>query len=137
MGLREVTQVYVVLCMTATFFGIFDPKTRGFEEIVATPRGQRNIADEVCVARAPGGDLVALIRSNVDPQLCQIASKDEGRTWAKARTSGSPSQFTPADLITLQNGWLLASFSFRERRNERLVVSRDGGRPCCFHGCRL
>ena len=113
---------------TATFFGIFDPKTRSFEEIVATPRGQRNIADELCVARAPGGDLVALIRSNVDPQLFQIVSKDKGRTWSKAVTSGIPSQFTPADLITLENGWLLASFSFRERRNERLVVSRDGGR---------
>lgn len=112
----------------ATFFAIFDPKTRQFEEIAVTPRGQRNIADEVCVARASDGHLVALIRSNVDPQLFQIESRDEGRTWSKARPNGIPSQFTPADLIRLDRGWLVASFSFRERRNERLVVSRDGGK---------
>jgi len=110
---------------TATYFSIYDPKTGKFEEIAATPRGRRNIADEVAVTRAPNGDLVALIRSNTDPTLWQIVSKDDGRTWSPARPTNIPSQFTPADLITLTNGWLLCSFSFRERRNERLVVSRD------------
>lgn len=113
---------------TATYFSTYDPETRAFEEIVATPRGQRNIADEVAVTRAPNGDLVALIRSNTDPTLFQIVSGDNGRTWSPARMTNIPSQFTPADLITLSNGWLLCSFSFRERRNERLLVSRDNGK---------
>ncbi len=113
---------------TATYFSIYDPKTGALEEITATPRGQRNIADEVAVTRAANGDLVALIRSNVDPTLWQIVSKDNGRTWSPARRTNIPSQYTPADLITLSNGWLLCSFSFRERHNERLVVSRDNGK---------
>lgn len=112
----------------ATFFAILDPETRLFDEVAATPRGQRNVADEVTVTRAADGRLVALIRSNVDPELFQIESSDEGRTWSAARMNGIPSQFTPADLITLVDGRLLCSFSFRERRNERLVVSRDHGR---------
>jgi len=112
---------------TATYFSIYDPKAGFFEEIAATPRGQRNIADEVAVTRAADGNLVALIRSNTDPTLWKIVSKDNGRTWSPARPTNIPSQFTPADLITLKNGWLLCSFSFRERRNERLVVSRDNG----------
>ena len=111
----------------SSYFSLYDPKTKTFEEIAATPFGQRNIADETAVARAANGQLVALIRSNTDPALWQIVSKDHGRTWSKARLTQIPSQFTPADLITLHNGWLLCGFSFRERRNERLVVSRDNG----------
>lgn len=111
----------------SSFFAIFDPKTRTFEEIAATERGKRALADETAVVRAANGDLVALVRSNWDPELFQIVSKDNGRTWSKPRNSGIPSQFTPADVIQLDNGWLAASFSFRERRNERLVVSRDHG----------
>jgi len=112
---------------TATFFSIYDPKTKDFQEILATPRGKRNMADEVAVTRAPNGHLVALIRSQSDPAFWQIASRDNGQTWSSPELSDIPSQFTPADLITLDNGWLLCSFSFRERRNERLVVSRDNG----------
>lgn len=111
----------------SSFFSIYDPKTRTFEEIAATPRGNRPLADETAVERAANGDLVALIRSNWDPEFFQIVSKDNGRTWSEPQTCGIPSQFTPADLVRLQNGWLVASFSFRERRNERLVVSRDNG----------
>lgn len=106
---------------------LYDPKTQSFEEIAATPRGNRPLADETAVERAANGDLIALIRSNWDPELFAIVSKDHGRTWSEPRKSGIPSQFTPADLIRLQNGWLAASFSFRERRDERLVVSRDHG----------
>lgn len=113
---------------TATFFSRYDPKTKQFVQITATPPGQRNIADEVCVARAPDGTLVALIRSNTDPALFSITSTDEGRTWSEARPTEIPSQFTPADLVRLSDGRLVASFSFRERRDERLVVSRDNGR---------
>jgi hypothetical protein len=112
---------------TATYFSLYDTRTGNFEEITATPPGQRNVADEVAVTLAPNGDLVALIRSNSDPALWQMVSKDKGRTWSLPWLTEIPSQFTPADLITLNNGWLLCSFSFRERRNERLVVSRDNG----------
>ncbi len=112
---------------TATWFSLFDPATGEFEEVQATPTGRREMADEVAVTRAPNGDLVALIRSPSDPELYQVVSRDEGRTWSEPRLSGIPSQFTPCDLITLADGRLLCSFSFRERRDERLVVSRDNG----------
>ena len=111
----------------ASFFAIFDPKTGAAEEIAATPRGQRNVADETAVVRAANGDLVALIRSNDDPELFQCVSKDSGRTWSKCVPSGIPSQFTPADLIRLGDGRLAATFSFRERRDERMVLSGDHG----------
>ncbi len=110
------------------FFAIYDPKAGKFDEIAATPHGQRNLADETSVTMTADGRLVALIRSNVDPQLFQTTSDDDGRTWSKAVMCGIPSQFTPADLITLDDGRLVASFSFRDRRDERLVVSRDGGK---------
>ncbi|MGQ9729722.1 MAG: sialidase family protein [Candidatus Zipacnadales bacterium] len=112
---------------TATWFTLFDRQTGDFEEIQATPAGRREMADEVAVTRAPDGKLVALIRSPSDPALWQITSSDEGRTWSEPWLSAIPSQFTPCDLITLRDGRLLCSFSFRERCNERLVVSRDGG----------
>jgi len=111
----------------SSYFCIYDPGSGSFEEIAATPLCQRNVADETAVVRAANRDLVALIRSNTDPALFQIVSKDDGRTWSAPRLTSIPSQFTPADLVTLHNGWLLCSFSFRERRNERLVVSRDNG----------
>lgn len=111
----------------ASFFSIYDSKTGQFEEIAATPRGNRNLADETAVTATADGRLVALVRSNVDPQLFQITSSDGGRTWTAPVKSGIPSQFTPADLVTLDNGWLVAGFSFRDRRDERLAVSRDGG----------
>jgi hypothetical protein len=112
---------------TATWFSLFDPATDESEEVQATPTGRREMADEVAVTRAADRSLVALIRSPSDAELWQIVSRDDGRTWSEPRLSGIPSQFTPCDLLTLTDGWLLCSFSFRERRNERLVVSRDYG----------
>ena len=112
----------------SSFFAIYDPKTRTFDEIAATPRGQRNIADETAVVRAANGQLVALIRSNWDPHFWQITSSDDGRTWAKGDWCSIPSQFTPCDLVCLTDGRLVCSFSFRERRNERQAVSRDHGK---------
>ena len=47
------------------------------------------------VTRAADGRLVALIRSNVDPQLFQIESTDNGTHVVEARMNGIPSQFTP------------------------------------------
>ena len=112
----------------SSFFAIYDPKTRTFDEIAATPRGQRNIADETAVVRTADGKLLALIRSNWDPHFWQITSSDNGRTWAPGHWCSIPSQFTPCDLVRLTDGRLVCSFSFRERRNERLVVSRDHGK---------
>jgi len=60
-------------------------------------------------------------------EVREIDSSDDGRTWSELALSGIPSQFTPCDLVTLNDGRLLCSFSFRERRNERLVVSNDSG----------
>ncbi len=113
---------------TATYFTRYNSETGEFEQIQATQTGKRNWADEVCVTETQEGTLVALIRSQSDPALWQIESRDDGRTWSTPHLTEIPSQFTPADLITLTNGWLVAAFSFRERRNERLCVSRDNGR---------
>ncbi len=112
---------------TATYVTLYDPASGELEEVQLTPTGQRNCADEVAVARASSGQLVALIRSPSEPFLWQVTSSDDGRTWSGLKLSEIPSQFTPCDLITLDDGRLLCSFSFRERRNERLVVSSDNG----------
>ncbi|MEA1952580.1 MAG: sialidase family protein, partial [Planctomycetota bacterium] len=93
--------------MASSFFAIYNPNTHQFDEIAATPRGQRNLADETAVTKTADGQLVALIRSNDDPQLFQITSSDGGRTWSKPLESGIPSQFTPADLFTLDDGRLI------------------------------
>ncbi len=111
-----------------TYFSIYDREYETFQEIAVTPVGLYRVADEASVVKTDEGELIALIRSNVDPELWQISSVDGGYTWSKPEPSGIPSQFTPADLIKLKNGWLLCSFSFRERRNERLLISRDNGR---------
>lgn len=106
---------------------MLDPRTGQSEMIPITPLGDTNLSDEVCVAPAADGSLVALGRSVRDRTLWQTRSCDEGRTWETPWLSEIPSQYTPADLIALHNGWLLCSFSFRERRNERLVLSKDCG----------
>ncbi len=109
-------------------YGVIYNRATGEQQIsLITPRGDRNIADECALARTKEGLLVALIRSNSDPVLWQTVSYDRGRTWLPAWKSEIPSQFTPADLITLEDGALLCSFSFRERRNERQCISRDDG----------
>lgn len=111
----------------AAFATLLDPLTGASEMIPITPLGDLNLADEVCVSRAPDGSLVALGRAYRERWLWQTRSRDEGRTWETPWLSSIPSQYTPADLITLDDGRLLCSFSFRERRNERLVLSSDGG----------
>jgi len=127
----------------AAYGVILDPRTGESEMVPITPPGDEELADEVCVTRtltprpplpggegengAAGGALVALGRHWRERYLWQTRSTDEGRTWETPWLSSIPSQYTPADLITLHNGWLLCSFSFRERRNERLVLSKDHG----------
>lgn len=113
--------------ISAAFAVIVDPAT-GQSEMITMGTIADGVADEVCVTRAADEALVALVRSCTLPTLLQTRSTDEGRTWEPAWPSGIPSQYTPADLITLPDGLLVCSFSFRERRNERLVISRDHGR---------
>ncbi len=112
---------------TATYVSIYDPSSGAINEVQVTPTGRREMADEIAVTRAADGTLVALIRSPSEPTLWQVSSADLGRTWTTPVSSGIPSQFTPCDLLTLRDGRIVCSFSFRERRNERVVVSRDHG----------
>ena len=100
----------------------------GEQEMVAvSPPGDPGPADETAIARNSDGRLIALIRDCEVPWLLQTESDDGGYTWAELRHSEIPSQFTPCDLIRTEDGSLVCSFSFRQRRNERLVISRDGG----------
>ena len=112
----------------ASFVALFDPKSGEFEEIAMTPHGNRALADETSIVKTADGRILAMIRSNWDPQLFQVESADGGKTWSEAKPSGIPSQFTPCETICLKDGRLVTAFSFRERRDERLVVSRDGGK---------
>lgn len=112
----------------ASFVALFDPKSGEFEEIAITPRGNRALADETSIVETADGRILAMIRSNWDPQLFQVESVDGGKTWSEPKASGIPSQFTPCETTCLKDGRLVTAFSFRERRDERLVVSRDGGR---------
>lgn len=111
----------------AAYAALVDPATLASEMVPITPLGDANLSDEVCVARAVDDSLVALGRTFNDCFLWQTRSRDEGRTWEPPWLSPIPSAYAPADLITLADGRLLCAFSFRERRNERLVVSRDCG----------
>ncbi|MGI6609888.1 MAG: sialidase family protein [Limnochordia bacterium] len=111
----------------AAYLGIFHPEDGTSEVLPVTPVGQRNVSDEWALTQAADGRLVALIRSNTDPFLWQTESYDGGRSWQPPRPSSIPSQSTPPDIIRLHDGRLLVTFSFRERRNERQVVSEDHG----------
>jgi hypothetical protein len=100
----------------------------GDQEMVAiSPPGDRGPADETAITRNADGRLVALIRDCEIPWLWQTESDDGGYTWADLHISAIPSQSTPCDLIRIDDGALICSFSFRQRRNERLAISRDGG----------
>ncbi len=117
-------------CMSdvkAAYLGIYHPADGAVEVVPVTPPGERNISDEWALAQAADGHLVGLIRSNWDPVLWQTESYDGGRTWIDLRKSVIPSQFTPPDLIRLHDGRLLVTFSFRERCDERQVISEDNG----------
>ncbi|MEN6643617.1 MAG: sialidase family protein [Armatimonadia bacterium] len=111
----------------AAYATIVNPNTGESEMFPITTLGDKALADEVCVTYASDGAIVALGRSYSHRYLWQTRSVDEGRTWERPWMSEIPSQYSPADLITLDDGRLLCSFSFRERRNERLVLSNDGG----------
>jgi len=111
----------------AAYVGIFRPEDNSCLLVPVTPVGDRNVSDEWALEQAADGRLVALVRSNWDLWLWQSESWDQGRTWHNLRPSSIPSQFTPPDLLRLQDGRLMVTFSFRERCNERQAVSPDNG----------
>ncbi len=96
------------------------------EIAVISVEGEPGPADETTIAYNCDGRLIALIRSCELPTLWQSESDDDGYTWTETHSSGIPSQYAPCDIVQT-GGVLVCSFSFRQRRNERLVVSRDGG----------
>ncbi|MGD9517947.1 MAG: sialidase family protein [Armatimonadota bacterium] len=112
----------------ASFAVLLDPAT-GRQEQAAIPNEPAELGggDEFSVCETKPGQMFALIRSNEVPWLIASWSEDYGRRWSPRRLTEIPSQFTPADLFKLPDGRLGCSFSFRERRNERLVISSDGG----------
>ncbi len=91
------------------------------------------VCNEFSVCEVEPGVLLALGRSETEPVLWQSWSDDAGETWSDADWTDIPSQFAPADLIKLSDGRLACAFSFRERRNERLVISTDAGRTWDIH----
>jgi hypothetical protein len=111
----------------AAYGALVDPETFASEMVPITPVGDRNLADEVAVSRAADGSLVALGRTFNDCWHWQTRSYDEGRLWETPWLTAIPSAYAPCDLITLRDGRLLCTFSFRERREERVAISADNG----------
>lgn len=111
-----------------SFALLMDPAT-GEQQQVLIPNEPEELAggDEVTVCEVAEGRVLALIRSQEVPYLIASWSEDYGQTWSARQRTEIPSQFAPCDLIKLPDGRLACSFSFRERRNERLVISHDGG----------
>lgn len=85
-------------------------------------------ADEMTIFEVEPGQVLALLRDEWQPFLWQAWSHDYGRTWTPREPTDLPSQFAPCDLLRLADGRIACALAFRERRNERLVISEDGGR---------
>ena len=87
------------------------------------------VGDETTLVQASNGDLIALMRvcDDATRHALQSVSKDGGRTWSAAIETDIPTQHAPMDLLRLDDGRLVAGFSFHNRRNERLVISPDHG----------
>ncbi|MCX7599732.1 MAG: glycoside hydrolase, partial [Armatimonadetes bacterium] len=85
-------------------------------------------ADEMTLFEVEPGRMLALLRDECQPFLWQAWSSDGGRTWTGREPTDLPSQFAPCDLLRLADGRIACALAFRERRNERLVISEDGGR---------
>ena len=110
----------------AAYAVIYHRRSEDTTVVPTTPVGDRNRADEVAVVKTTEGSIVALIRSNWGPVLWQSLSEDDGQSWGTPWKTVIPSQSTPADVIHLHNGWLLCTFSFQERRDERQILSKEG-----------
>ena len=85
-------------------------------------------ADEMTLFEVEPGRVLALLRDEWEPFLWQAWSDDSGRTWTPREPTDLPSQIAPCDLLRLADGRIACALAFRERRNERLVISEDGGR---------
>jgi Neuraminidase (sialidase) len=84
--------------------------------------------NETAVVGLGGTKLLAAMRSEKGGHLAVIRSEDGGHAWSE------PVQITvdsehPADLIRLENGWVLMTYGERNPpRGARAVRSRDGGK---------
>jgi Neuraminidase (sialidase) len=84
--------------------------------------------NETAVVDLGGGKLVAAMRSEKGGHIAVTRSEDKGYAWSE------PVQVTkdlehPADLVRLENGWVLMTYGERNPpRGARAVLSRDGGK---------
>ncbi|MBC7287447.1 MAG: exo-alpha-sialidase [Armatimonadetes bacterium] len=110
-------------------FAVFvDPATGEQEQVFVGRDPTTDTGDEWTAIELEPGHLLGLMRAETTPWLLETRSYDGGRSWSPPCPTEIPSQFAPCDLIKLPDGRLACSFSFRERRNERLAVSDDGGK---------
>jgi photosystem II stability/assembly factor-like uncharacterized protein len=89
-------------------------------------------ANETFLIRRPGGDLLAFFRNDqprgIGAKLWLSASKDDGRTWAKASQLTDKGQH-PAQAIFLDDQTLVCFYGHRrEPFGVRARVSHDAGR---------
>jgi sialidase-1 len=84
--------------------------------------------NETAVVDLGGGKLLAAMRSEKGGNIAVTRSDDKGYAWSE------PVQITkdlehPADLVRLENGWVLMTYGERNPpRGARAVLSRDGGK---------
>jgi hypothetical protein len=86
---------------------------------------------EPALAQLPGGELVCIMRTGYTHDPMYVShSRDGGRTWTKPVSTG----LTGVDprLLVLRDGLLACAYGVKEydgnRRERRLMFSRDGGR---------
>ena len=84
--------------------------------------------NETAITLLPNGDMLAAMRSEVAKDLFVTRSTDQGRTWSTPMQATTALQH-PADLIVLQDGRVLLSYSERNApRGVKAILSRDNGK---------
>ena len=86
---------------------------------------------EPALARLPDGELVCIMRTGYTHDPMYVThSRDGGRTWTKPVSTGLTG--VDARLLVLADGLLACAYGVKEydgnRRERRLMFSRDGGR---------
>ena len=128
-----------------SFCEIYDPTKDKFTRAVITQK--RGLTDETCLVPLGGDKVLAIIRhegdASVPPYHHTSFSADGGKTWSEALPADIPAVRSPCDAVRLPNGDIACAFSFVNRRSERMVLSRDGGKTWdieesveVFHGHR-
>lgn len=94
----------------------------------ATWKSRYAFMSEPVTAQAADGRLITLTRyaDGADVELRQTESADGGRTWTEPHKTGMKGY--PADLMRLDNGWLLATYGRRiDPLGQRASISVDNG----------